>query len=64
MSGYIIRAIGFANGVPCPHAGQWLKSFDHDAFDGTGFGEFTPSPVRAMKFAVQVESWKFLWEKN
>ena len=35
-SGYVMRAVGFENGVPCPHAGEWLESFDHDADGGRG----------------------------
>jgi hypothetical protein len=47
---YIILAHGFANGVPCPHTGQWLESFDHDAFDGQGYGTFTPKEIDAKRF--------------
>ena len=47
----VLRAVGFANGVPCPHAGQWLRSFDFEAHNGRGFGIFTQRRHRAMKFA-------------
>lgn len=51
MSGRkVIVALGFANGVPCPHAGQYLESFDFDAHDGIGEGAFTRDPRRAMLF--------------
>jgi hypothetical protein len=48
---HVIRAIAFANGVHCPHAGQWVKSFDHEAYDGRGFGTFTKHIEDAMPFA-------------
>ena len=35
---YVMRALGFANGVHCPHKGQYLKSFDHEHGNG-GKGE-------------------------
>ena len=46
----LIRALGFASGAPCPHAGQYLESFDFEAYDGRGYGEFTPDPARAKRF--------------
>lgn len=47
---YGIRAYGFANGEPCPHAGQWLAHFDHDAYEGLGYGEFTDVNAQALEF--------------
>lgn len=46
----VIRAIGFANGVPCPHALQFLKSADFEAHGGRGFMTFTEDIDRAMTF--------------
>lgn len=59
----VIRAIGFANGTPCPHAGQWLKSFDHEAFNGRGHGEFTDRLEDAMRFASSTEAFEF-WRRQ
>lgn len=50
MSAKVIRVIGFANGVPCPHAGLYVQTFDFDAHDGRGLGIFTPDKVDALKF--------------
>ena len=55
----VIRAVGFANGYACPHAGQWLKSFDHEAFDGQGHGVFTDDPDDAMRFDTKAEAMVF-----
>src|SRR5262245_45812185 len=58
---HVIKITGFANGVPCPHAGQYLKSFDFEYDHGTGFGQFTPDPRFAMKFAdagAAAEFWR------
>jgi hypothetical protein len=57
----LIQAIGFANGMPCPHAGQYLESFDHEVFNGEGYGEFTPDPAKAKRFpdfAAAVLFWR------
>jgi len=59
----VIRAIGFANGMPCPHEGQWLKSFKHEAFGGRGHGEFTDDLDEAMRFANNAEAFEF-WGKQ
>lgn len=45
-----IKAWAFANGKPCPIAGQYLKSFDFDAYNGQGYGEFTSVKEDAMTF--------------
>lgn len=58
----IMRALGFANGVHCPVAGQWLKSFDHEAHNGLGDGVFTAEPSRAMRFDSFAEALEF-WKK-
>lgn len=50
MTRYGILAVGFANGTPCPHANQWVKQFDHNAYNGQGQGVFTPDPERALRF--------------
>jgi hypothetical protein len=59
----VILAVGFADKTPCPHANQWLESFDHDAYDGQGYGEFTFDPDRAMRFADTIEAMEF-WRKQ
>lgn len=46
----IIKAVMFANGMPCPHEGQYLKEADFEAHDGRGFMTFTKDINRAMKF--------------
>jgi hypothetical protein len=56
-------AVEFANGVPCPHAGQYLKSFDHDTDDGLGFGVFTKSKKRAKVFDSHEQLFEF-WKKQ
>jgi hypothetical protein len=61
MTRYCIRAVEFANGLPCPHAGQWLKAFDFDAHDGQGHGVFTNELTKAKPFPDQgaaLEFWK------
>lgn len=50
---HVIRAEAFANGVPCPIAGQWLKSFDFEYDNGRGDGTFTNDPRKAMVFESQ-----------
>jgi hypothetical protein len=46
----VIRAVEFANGAPCPHAGKWLKSFDHNAYKGRGYGVYTGDVRKALHF--------------
>lgn len=55
----MIQINGFANGQPCPHEGQYIKEFDHEAMQGVGYGEFTKNPHLAKKFADHVEAWAF-----
>jgi hypothetical protein len=59
----VIRALAFANGVPCPIAGQYLMAFDFEAHDGRGFGEFTRDTAKAMQFASEVAAWEF-WKRQ
>ena len=54
-----IRAIAFANGQVCPHAGQWLKHFDFEAFDGRGSGVFTDSTIKAKPFPSKASAFDF-----
>lgn len=58
-SKHVIRMQGFANGAPCPHAGQYLKSFDFDAHDGRGHGEFCAKPRHAKIFPSAVAALEF-----
>lgn len=55
----VIRVEGFANGAPCPIAGQWLESFDFDAHGGVGFGVFTANKRKAMVFTDTGEALVF-----
>lgn len=56
---YYIQAVGFANGAPCPHAGQYLQAFDFEYNNGTGFGSFTPEVEKAMRFDTAAEAMIF-----
>ena len=55
----VIRAVAFANGSRCPHEGQWLKSFNHEAFGGQGHAVFTDDPDEALKFASNAAAFEF-----
>jgi hypothetical protein len=59
----IIRAVEFADGTPCPHSGQWLVWFDHDADGGQGHGVFTSEPRRAMQFLDNADALQF-WNRQ
>ena len=59
MSQTVIIARGFANGAPCPHEGQYLLSFDFDAHDGQGWGEFTSDPAKAKRFKDKISAAEF-----
>jgi hypothetical protein len=59
---YVIRAVAFANGQPCPHTDELLESFDHDACGGRGYGEFTTRPSKAKHFASYNKALQF-WAK-
>jgi len=63
MSSVGIIAVAFANGEPCPHEGQWVRSFDHDACEGQGYGVFTDDASCALPFADVGEAWNF-WAKQ
>lgn len=60
---FLIRAIGFADGTPCPHTGHWLMAFDHDAHDGLGHGIFTTSVNSAKRFASMGDAMEF-WRRQ
>lgn len=63
MIEYGLIAIAFADDTPCPHSGQWLRYFDHEAYDGQGFGEFTEDPALAARFASSGHAMEF-WAKQ
>jgi len=63
MKAYLIKAEMFANGAPCPHAGQWIETFDHDAEGGRGYGTFTSDAWKAMRFNSHAEALMF-WHKQ
>ena len=50
---FTIMAVIFANGLPHPFAGWYVKSFDFDAYGGQGDGVFTKDRDEAIKF----DSW-------
>lgn len=56
---YVIIALAFGDGRPCPVAGQYLEAFDFDAFNGSGFGEFTHMLEHAKKFETFPEAAAF-----
>lgn len=58
----IIRVVNFANGVHCQIAGQWVETFDHDAYNGQGYGTFTDDKSKAMRFASHGEAFEF-WRR-
>lgn len=60
---YVIKAVMFANGAECPHAGQYLQAFDHEAYDGQGHGEFTPDLDQAKHFSTMIEAFAF-WKRR
>ena len=55
----VLQALGFANGMPCPHEGLYLEAFDFEADDGLGFGEFTEDIDRAMQFEDVMAAGEF-----
>jgi hypothetical protein len=60
-SSLVIRVINFVNGEHCPIAGQYLMSFDFDAFEGQGFGTFTDRISEARRFedmTAALEFWR------
>jgi hypothetical protein len=58
----IIKIVGAADGTQLGIEGQYLKSFDHDAFAGLGYGTFTFSRDQAKRFADAGEALEF-WRK-
>jgi hypothetical protein len=55
----VIRAIGFASGVSCPHAGMFLKHADFNAYSGQGLMTFTGDITQAMVFATAGDAIQF-----
>ena len=55
----VIRAVMFANGTPCPIAGQFLKSMDFEAYNGRGYAEWTDDLSKALRFATNGDAWEF-----
>lgn len=56
-----IVVVGFENGMPCPIAGQYLKTFDFEAYGGQGYGTFTNDPAKAKQFpdkGAAMEFWR------
>lgn len=62
MTKYLMVAVEFANGTPCPHAGHYLKKFDHEHDHGRGFGVFTPHRKKAKRFDSREELFEF-WQR-
>ena len=60
---YVIQAVGFANGMPCDHVGQYLESFDPDANGGRGCATWTPDLSKAMRFADVREAHE-MWKRQ
>lgn len=60
---YVIRVEGFADGAPCPVAGWFVQSFDHDAAGGLGSGDFTLNPRRALRFGSRTMALLF-WRQQ
>ena len=60
---FAIRAVGFASGEPCPHAGQFVQSFDVNAHDGSGYGVFTRHEEQALRFKNMGEALSF-WRRR
>jgi hypothetical protein len=60
---YLLRIEGWVNGEECPHAGQYVESFQHDTSDGRGSGAFTPDPRRAMQYATAGGAMNF-WRQQ
>ena len=59
---YVIKAEGFVTNTPCPHAGQFVESFNHEAVNGRGYGCFTKDIRLAMQFATMGEAIAF-WRR-
>jgi hypothetical protein len=63
MIRYLMKAVEFADGTPCPHAGQFLRDFDFEYHDGLGFGHFTHLRRRAKKFDSKEQLFEF-WKQQ
>ncbi len=59
----VLKVIGFANGEPCPIAGQYIETFDFEASGGRGFGTFTDNIRQAKQFADAVTALRF-WRRQ
>lgn len=55
----VVKILGFANGKECPIKGMFLESFDFEAYDGRGFGEFTKDIKKAKRFSSHAEFFSF-----
>lgn len=55
----VFKIIGFASGVPCPVAGQYLKEFDFEAHNGRGNAVFTDDINDALGFETSEAAFKF-----
>lgn len=62
MTSFVMIAEGFANGQHCPHAGQYLETFDHEACGGIGYATFTTNLNAAMRFKDLAAAMAF-WRK-
>lgn len=59
----VIQILGWANGQECPHAKEFVETFDHEADGGRGYGTFTPDVVKAMKFVDKGAAYAF-WKRT
>mgnify|MGYP003668727986 CR=1 FL=1 len=59
---FIIMCHGFADGSDCPMEGQFVETFDHDAYNGQGHGVFTDDISKAMCFKTVIEAMEF-WNR-
>jgi hypothetical protein len=60
MSDYVIQIAGYAQDIPCPYVGQFLKSFTPRE---KVKGSFTPDIAKAMRFKDQVDAWE-MWRTS
>jgi hypothetical protein len=58
-----IKAVAFANGEPCPIAGQYLQSFNCEAYNGRGYAVWTDDLKKALKFDNATEAMLF-WRQQ
>lgn len=51
MSEFVMRAIGYANGMPCHFSGQWLEWYDPNTRNQhTAMAGFTDDIAKAKRF--------------